>query len=100
MNDHQRSTVVAPARTPAQLKVLLIEDNPGDALLMRELLAGVLYGPDRLHQAVVGRLGLPPDRLFRDSLDEIRRFSATGDFVDDLCLVGVEIARLEGKSPS
>ena len=48
------------------------------------------FGQDRLLAAVRQRLQLPPDRLFDELLGELRAFSGKEEFVDDVCLVGVE----------
>jgi hypothetical protein len=31
------------------------------------------------------------DSIFEETLEEVRRFSFSGGFVDDVCLVGVEV---------
>ncbi len=47
------------------------------------------YGEERLLDAVRRRINLPVDALFDELLQEIRDFSANSEFVDDVCLVGV-----------
>ncbi len=51
------------------------------------------YGQDRLLAAVRQRVRTPTERLMDQLLEEVQRFSGTRDFEDDVCLVGVEIAR-------
>jgi len=52
------------------------------------------YGEERLLSAVRQRLNLPPALLFDEVLDEIGQFAGGQPFEDDVCLVGVEVARL------
>jgi sigma-B regulation protein RsbU (phosphoserine phosphatase) len=51
-----------------------------------------LYTHEMLVQAVGARAKLPAAELFDDLLAEIRRFALGQDFVDDVCLVGMEVA--------
>ncbi|HXC98149.1 MAG TPA: SpoIIE family protein phosphatase [Verrucomicrobiae bacterium] len=51
-----------------------------------------LYTHEMLLQAVGARTKLPAAELFDDLLAEIRRFALGQDFVDDVCLVGMEVA--------
>ncbi len=52
------------------------------------------FGEERLLDGVRQRVHLAPSALFDDLLNEIREYGATGDFEDDVCLVGVEVTRL------
>ena len=52
-----------------------------------------LYTHEMLVQAVGARTKLPAAELFDDLLAEIRQFALGQDFVDDVCLVGMEVAR-------
>lgn len=52
------------------------------------------YGQERLLQAVRKRIGLPPGQLFAEVLAEVQQFSQKKEFVDDVCLLGVEVARV------
>jgi len=52
------------------------------------------FGQQRLLEAVQHRLMLPADRLFDELLEEAQHFSGTREFSDDVCLVGVEAARI------
>jgi sigma-B regulation protein RsbU (phosphoserine phosphatase) len=52
----------------------------------------VLYTHDMLVQAVGARANLPAAELFDELLAEIRQFALGQDFVDDVCLVGMEVA--------
>jgi len=38
--------------------------------------------------------------LFTGLLDEIKRFSTNSEFEDDVCIVGVEVKRLEAEQPN
>lgn len=58
-------------------------------------------GPDsdffdekRLLEAIRKRMSLPLAKLFEDLLNEIREFSTTKHFDDDMCLVGMEVRRI------
>ena len=56
--------------------------------------SGEQYGVERLLKAVRRRLNLPTEAMFDDLLSEIRQFSAGREFADDVCLVGMEVARV------
>ncbi len=60
-----------------------VEDEKGD-----------LYDQDLLMSAVTRHRALPTRELLRDVLNEARTFSISGGFLDDVCLVAVEICRL------
>jgi sigma-B regulation protein RsbU (phosphoserine phosphatase) len=53
-----------------------------------------LYEMRQLVDAVGRRRAMPTPQLFDDLVAELRRFSITGEFSDDVCLVGLDIARL------
>jgi len=50
------------------------------------------YSQECVLEAVQRRLQLPAPQLFDQVLQEIRNFSTEDGFVDDVCLVGVELA--------
>ena len=52
------------------------------------------YGEERLLAALRQRMNLPMPALFDELLTEIRQFSTSGEFEDDVCLVGMNIAQL------
>jgi sigma-B regulation protein RsbU (phosphoserine phosphatase) len=52
------------------------------------------FGLDRLLASTRRRVDLPAVQLFDEMLAEIRQFAAGREFEDDVCLVGMEIARL------
>jgi serine phosphatase RsbU (regulator of sigma subunit) len=52
------------------------------------------YGQQRLLAAALQHIGLPPSELFDTLIDEVREFAANRQFTDDVCLLGMEIARL------
>jgi serine phosphatase RsbU (regulator of sigma subunit) len=52
------------------------------------------YGQERLLEAVRKRMDLPPAQLFDELLAEVQRFSGGKEFVDDVCLVGMEATRV------
>src|SRR5882724_9146184 len=56
---------------------------------------GQEFGQERLLQAVRKRIDTPPEQLFSELLAEVQQFSGSQEFEDDVCLVGVEAARLK-----
>jgi sigma-B regulation protein RsbU (phosphoserine phosphatase) len=50
-----------------------------------------LYTQQLLLAAVQKRLELPTPQLFDEMLDEIRHYSETGSFMDDVCVVGMDL---------
>jgi sigma-B regulation protein RsbU (phosphoserine phosphatase) len=50
------------------------------------------YGQGKLLDAVRQRLDLPMSELFDQLLAEVRAYSASKEFSDDICLLGVEVA--------
>lgn len=52
------------------------------------------YGQERLLAAVRTRHRLPTERLLDEVLQDVQRFSTSKEFVDDVCLVAIEIAKL------
>ena len=51
---------------------------------------GEEFGQERLLAAVRRRIALPADRLFDELLAEVRAFTGSDEFEDDVCLVGME----------
>jgi sigma-B regulation protein RsbU (phosphoserine phosphatase) len=51
-----------------------------------------LYTHEMLVEAVRRRAKLPAGRLFDEVLAEIKEFALGADFMDDVCLVGLEVA--------
>lgn len=56
---------------------------------------GDFYDERRLLEAIRKRLQLPLAKLFEELLCEIKGFSITRQFDDDMCLVGMEARRIE-----
>lgn len=52
------------------------------------------FGQERLVDAVRRRVRLPPGRILDGVMEEVRRFSVTDDFEDDVCLIGLEMDHL------
>jgi sigma-B regulation protein RsbU (phosphoserine phosphatase) len=52
------------------------------------------YGEIRLRHALERRTHLPAGRLFDEILAEVQQFTGNRGFADDVCLLGVEVARL------
>jgi sigma-B regulation protein RsbU (phosphoserine phosphatase) len=59
---------------------------------------GEEFGKERLLQAVRRRIELPSERLFGELLAEVRKFARRDEFEDDVCLVGVEAAKIGSRS--
>jgi len=53
------------------------------------------FSPERLLATIHARTQLPTKELFTGLLDEIKQFSASSQFEDDVCVVGMEINRIE-----
>ena len=53
-----------------------------------------LFGQERLLGAVRKRIHLPPEQLFDEVMDEVRGYSLTNEFDDDICLLGMEVDHL------
>jgi len=53
-----------------------------------------LFGQERLLEALRTRIGLPLEQIFDELLTEIRGFSVTENFEDDVCLLGMEVDHL------
>ena len=70
-----------------------------DGLIEAEGANNESFSPERLLAAVNRRAKLPTNELFAGLLDEIKHFSASSEFEDDVCLVGVEVKRLEAQQP-
>lgn len=64
-----------------------------DGLYEVEGKTGDLYGQERLLAAVHDHLALLGPQLLDTLLDEVRQFASTNAFLDDVCLVGLEIKR-------
>lgn len=62
-----------------------------DGLYEVENSRGEFYDQHMLMSAVQSRRALPPEALFDSLLEVVKEFSATRDFIDDVCLVGVEL---------
>jgi len=71
-----------------------------DGLIEAEGADNESFSPERLLAAVNQRAKLPTNELFTGLLDEIKKFSARSEFEDDVCIVGVEVKRLEAEQPN
>jgi sigma-B regulation protein RsbU (phosphoserine phosphatase) len=71
-----------------------------DGLIEAEGADNESFSPERLLAAVRQRVKLPTNELFTGLLDEIKQFSASSEFEDDVCIVGVEVKRLEAEQPN
>jgi len=50
-----------------------------------------IYSQAVLLKGVQRRVQLPAAKLFDELLQEVRQFAAQEDFMDDVCLVGMEL---------
>jgi sigma-B regulation protein RsbU (phosphoserine phosphatase) len=71
-----------------------------DGLIEAEGADNESFSAERLLAAVNQRAKLPTNELFAGLLDEIKKFSASSEFEDDVCVVGVEVKRLEAQQPN
>ena len=73
-----------------------------DGLYEVESPRGEFYDQARLEQAVGHHLQRSADQIFDETLIEVRRFSATNTFIDDVCLVAMDVHRLgvEAEAPA
>lgn len=55
---------------------------------------GAEYGQEKLIDALRRRLSLPTSQLFDELLAEIQAYAGPRGFADDVCLIGVEVARV------
>jgi len=67
-----------------------------DGLFEVEDEEGNLYSQEDLVKIVDERMPFPADELFQAVLAEIHGFSHRSDFEDDVCIVGIELARILG----
>lgn len=58
------------------------------------------FNPNRLRELIQRNVDLPPSQLVHQVYAEIERFAGGQAFPDDVCLVGMEIARLEAGNAS
>ncbi len=65
-----------------------------DGLFEVERPDGKLYEQSQLLDAVRQRVHLPAPQLFDELLKEIQEFSESTSFIDDVCLVSMEVERL------
>lgn len=65
-----------------------------DGLYELESPAGALYEMSQLTEAVARHCALPTPELFDGLLAELRGFAAHHEFMDDVCLVGMDVMRL------
>ena len=66
-----------------------------DGLFEVENASDEAFSESRLRETVRQRAGTPPAQLVNDVFTEIELFAKGRDFTDDVCLVGMEIARLD-----
>jgi sigma-B regulation protein RsbU (phosphoserine phosphatase) len=65
-----------------------------DGLFETRAADGQQYGEPRLLEAVQARAPMQTPELFTDLLTDVQRFSASADFPDDVCLLGMDVVRV------
>ena len=65
-----------------------------DGLYEVESPSGEFFDQARLRQIVEQRLRQPAEQLFEEVLAEVQRFCPQIGFVDDVCLVGIEVQQV------
>ncbi len=71
-----------------------------DGLYELESPEGELFKKEQLLESVRKRLQLPAPQLFDALIGEVKAFAGQAEFDDDMCLVGMEVARLLGQLPA
>ena len=81
--------------------------EPGDLLLLftdglyeLENASGDYYDAEQLRAAVTRRLAAPTPELLDGLLAELRAFTQQSVFADDVCIVGIDITKVGGPSPT
>ena len=77
------------ALAPQDLVVLFT-----DGLYEVEGAEGDEYGQERLLAAVTKRIQLPTGQLFDELLADVQKYAGNRGFIDDVCIVGVEVSRV------
>ena len=65
-----------------------------DGVLEVEGANGEFYDSVRLAAAVRRHIGLPAKELLEEIFTDVRGFSGGKDFIDDICVIGVDVQRL------
>ncbi len=65
-----------------------------DGLYEVENSDGEYFDQTMLLTGIRRRVQLEPEAIFDETLEEVRRFSGSGGFIDDVCLVSVEVRRI------
>jgi sigma-B regulation protein RsbU (phosphoserine phosphatase) len=93
--EHSQYTQQESSLQPRDLVLLFT-----DGLYEVENARGEFYDQDMLLQSTRHRLQRSAEEVIDLTLDEVRQFSVTRDFIDDVCLVGVEFMRLAEALPT
>jgi sigma-B regulation protein RsbU (phosphoserine phosphatase) len=91
--ENSRYTQEVSSMRPRDLLLLFT-----DGLYEVENVRGEFYEQSLLLQGLEQRLQKSTEQIFEQTLEEVRHFSATRGFIDDVCLVGVELIRLCGSN--
>ena len=66
-----------------------------DGLYEVEDAAGALFNGDQLRATVSRHAALVPEEFFDRVLNDIRKYSQSDTFADDVCMVGMQIRRTD-----
>ena len=89
LDDEIYRTLTCPLRTGD--RILLYTDG----LFEVEMADGQLYGEERLQAAVHQHRALPANQLLDQVVADVQAAALDHQFTDDVCVVGIEVARLE-----
>ena len=56
--------------------------------------SGEMYGQPRLLEAVRARASMQTTELFNELIDDVHKFAAESEFIDDVCLLGMDVVRV------
>lgn len=86
----EESTYLTVTRTIEEKDILFLFT---DGIYEVEGMNGEFYKQERLYQAVKERIDFPPSQLLTELIQEVQTFSSSKEFIDDICLVSVEIMK-------
>lgn len=69
-----------------------------DGLVEIESESGEIFEEAELQRAIEMRLHRPVDQMLDEILEQARRLTPDGQFMDDICLLGLEVMEMPGKS--
>ncbi len=91
------NSIYATATTTVAARDLILLYT--DGLYEVENAAGEYFDQRMLLHGLETRVMHTPEAIFEETLEEVQRFSESGGFIDDVCMVAVEIQRLVPAPP-